>query len=117
MSSSFPRFLVSGLLSLVLSNANAVIAKDLILQTLQGNDPAEGVLSGPAADQISRATQSTAPIRVKATRIQQLRQEGCWRVRVTFSQDNAMTVGGSRRPFVGGYDLNVCEGGDAPFPQ
>ena len=90
---------------------------DLILRAARGEYPATAVLTGPLAERVKTITQSTEPIVGQAWRIGQLAQEGCWRVRVGMRQEKVRSATGTLVPFEGGFDLNICEDGDAPLPR
>lgn len=113
---TFFRLILSFALVLLALPANALSTKDLINRALQGEQPALGIIDGAEAAKISSKTQSSEPIRAKASRIQKFKQEGCYRIRVEIRQANAMTTTGKLAPFTGGFELNICQGGDAPFP-
>ena len=98
------------------TQAMAISNKDLITAALNSEQPVSGIIDGPDADKISRQTKSTSPIRAKASRIQNLSQEGCYRIRFELTQDNVATKSGKLVPFTGGFEFNMCKGGDAPLP-
>lgn len=89
---------------------------DLILRAARGEYPATAVLTGPLAERVKTITQSTEPI-APGRRIGQLAQEGCWRVRFGMRQEKVRSAAGTLIPFEGGFDLNICEDGDAPLPR
>mgnify|MGYP003585593666 CR=1 FL=1 len=90
---------------------------DLILRAARGEYPATAVLTGPLAERVKAITQSTEPIVGQAWRIGQIAQEGCWRVRFGMRQEKVRSAAGTLIPFEGGFDLNICEDGDAPLPR
>lgn len=89
----------------------------LILRAARGEYPATGEVTGFLADKIKGITKSNEPLVGSAWRIGKLSQEGCWRVRLSLYQEKVPTKDGGFAPFNGGFDLNICEDGDAPFPS
>lgn len=72
---------------------------------------AHGIINGPAAAEVARATGSKAPVRVDVSTIKAYPQPGCKRLAFRISQANVMTKQGVPTTFRSGFELNICRDG------
>lgn len=91
-------------------------AKQLLVAAIDAPDGrAHGILTGTLADAISQRFKATTPIHVDVLTERRYAQEGCRRLKVSFSQDGVLLPGAkaARRQTID-FGINYCRDGSPP---
>lgn len=97
--------------------ASAADAASLIRSAIRTGSAADTV-SGPVADESRLKLNATGPLTLKVTRLYEFQQTDCARVRMTFTQAEALPTG-VKKPidYSWSTDLSICTDGQAPATQ
>lgn len=111
-----------GILTVLLTVvSNLAMAKDydsIRTAMIEAIDAPEGKVSGRvvgrAADFISNATKSPAPITLEISTLQSFKQAGCKRFQIALRQENVPTIDGKRAVYAPTLTMNMCRDGSPP---
>jgi hypothetical protein len=97
--------------------------KAYLLEVASTGLPSGGMLSGEELKNIQSKTKSLEPVYVRVERIQDIigateKDPTCGRYRVSYSQSGVKDASGNvvPKPFVFGYDINICADGRPAIP-
>lgn len=79
---------------------------------------ATDTVDGPVADESRLKLNATGPLTLKVTSLYEFQQSDCARVRMTFTQSQALPTG-AKKPidYSWSTDLSICADGQAPASQ
>ncbi|HHN1486369.1 TPA: hypothetical protein ACRNDU_005657 [Pseudomonas aeruginosa] len=93
--------------------AHADTSKEILIEAVKSGH-ASAELTGDQADVWMAQTHSREPIMVEAKVVEQLKQPGCARVAIQFTQQMVPKVNGGSGPLEVGWGMNVCDDGAPP---
>lgn len=110
-----PSILCTTLLAFVVASttAQASTSKEILIEAVKTGH-ATGELTGDQADVWMAQTRSREPIMVEAKVVEQLKQPGCARVAIQYSQQMVPKVSGGSGPLEVGWGMNICDDGAPP---
>lgn len=86
-----------------------------LLRAAIRNGAASDTVDGPVADESRLKLNATGPLTLKVTRLYEFQQADCARLRMTFTQAQALPSG-AKKPidYSWSTDLSICTDGQAP---
>lgn len=102
----------------LLGNASQAAEPAALIRSAIRGGSAVGTVDGPVADEARNKLNATGPLTLKVTRLYEFQQSDCARVRLTFTQAQALPTD-AKRPidYSWSTDLSICVDGQAPATQ